>query len=172
MGNAFDYLDWRGDLPFSADPFSDVDNLILCELAYTDLDGVVPESGVSVSIREARDRYFELHTREEILARTNSVRLAPLLLDKAADTRRYADLHLSDYMNIIDADRDEQISAVTCEVGDGTFYTAFRGTDDSITGWKEDFSLCFRTTAGQQRAVRYLNDVFAGRDVKLRVGGH
>ena len=37
MATVFDYLDWRGDVPFSADPFQEVDNLVLAELAYTDL---------------------------------------------------------------------------------------------------------------------------------------
>ena len=36
MATVFDYLDWRGDVPFSVDPFQEVDNLVLAELAYTD----------------------------------------------------------------------------------------------------------------------------------------
>ena len=33
MATIFDYLEWRGDIPFEADPFNEVDNLILAELA-------------------------------------------------------------------------------------------------------------------------------------------
>ena len=40
MANILDYLDWRGDVPFSVDPFNDVDNLILSEIAYTDFEGI------------------------------------------------------------------------------------------------------------------------------------
>ena len=172
MSGLFDYLDWRGDIPFSWVPFSSVDNLILAELAYTDFDGVVPESGVAVTIREVRDRYFELHTREEILARTNFSGQAPMLLDRLAESKRFESLCLSDYLNVVDTDRDEQIAAVTYRIGDGMYYAAFRGTDNTIVGWKEDFELSYRTTAGQQRAAQYLNEVFAGREGVLLTGGH
>ena len=132
MSGLFDYLDWRGDIPFSWVPFSSVDNLILAELAYTDFDGVVPESGVAVTIREVRDRYFELHTREEILARTNFSGQAPMLLDRLAVSKRFESLCLSDYLNVVDTDRDEQIAAVTYRIGDGMYYAAFRGTDNTF----------------------------------------
>ena len=33
MANVFDYLAWRGDLPFSAAPFNAVDSLILSRLS-------------------------------------------------------------------------------------------------------------------------------------------
>ncbi|MBQ3952003.1 MAG: hypothetical protein II668_05510 [Oscillospiraceae bacterium] len=51
MADIIDYLKWRGDLPFSADPFNDVDNLILSELSYAKFDGIVPPDGRPVSIR-------------------------------------------------------------------------------------------------------------------------
>ena len=31
-----DYLTWRGDIPFSVDPFNEVDNLVLCIISYLD----------------------------------------------------------------------------------------------------------------------------------------
>lgn len=46
MANISDYLDWRGDIPFTADPFNEVDNLILSELAYTNFEGIVPDNGL------------------------------------------------------------------------------------------------------------------------------
>ena len=41
MANIFDYLEWRSDVPFSCDPFNEVDNLFLAQLAYTDFDGCI-----------------------------------------------------------------------------------------------------------------------------------
>ena len=38
--NLFDYLDWRGDVPFSVDPFNEVDNLLLSQLVYTEFEGI------------------------------------------------------------------------------------------------------------------------------------
>lgn len=45
MSNLFDYLDWRGDVPFQVDPFNEVDNLVLSVLAYVELDSIVPGPG-------------------------------------------------------------------------------------------------------------------------------
>ena len=42
-GNIMDYLEWYGDFDFSVMPFNEVDNLILAELSYASLDGIVPE---------------------------------------------------------------------------------------------------------------------------------
>ena len=42
MQNIIDYLDWRGDVPFSAAPFNPVDNLILSQFSYISLDGIAP----------------------------------------------------------------------------------------------------------------------------------
>ena len=46
MANILEYLDWRGDVPFSVDPFNDVDNLILSEIAYTDFEGILTQDEV------------------------------------------------------------------------------------------------------------------------------
>ena len=41
MANILDYLDWRGDLTFEQSPFNEVDNLLLSQLVYVDLEGIV-----------------------------------------------------------------------------------------------------------------------------------
>ncbi len=172
MATVADYLDWRGDIPFSADPFNEVDNVLLSLFAYVDLEGVV-EDGESVSIKEACRRYFTLHTREETASRDSYVRLVPFLMEKAAGTRRYAETVLHHYVNIIDADVDEQMSAMTFDLEDGTGYVSYRGTDGSFVGWREDFNLAWmRQTSGQKHAADYLNRIGELSDRPLRVGGH
>ena len=39
MANIMDYLEWRGDLSFEADPFNEIDNLILSQLVYVEFAG-------------------------------------------------------------------------------------------------------------------------------------
>ena len=68
MATIFDYLEWRGDVPFSADPFQEVDNLVLAELVYTDFSGIVPSDGTEITLQDAFDAYFSTHSREELLA--------------------------------------------------------------------------------------------------------
>ena len=64
--NIFDYLAWRGDIPFTVDPFNYVDNLVLSELAYARLKDVLTDENTVLSIEELTRRFFSLHTQEEI----------------------------------------------------------------------------------------------------------
>lgn len=172
MSNIFDYIDWRGDLSFETSPFNEVDNLVLAQLAYTDFDGCIPDDE-EVTLSQIYEKYYQIHTREEILARTSFIAKAPLLMDTMKDSVRFKDVKFKGYVNNIIKSKDEQMSAVTMLLPDGTVYVAYRGTDDTFIGWKED--LCFsymEETEGQKSALQYLNDNFDHTDKKLRIGGH
>ncbi len=174
MANISEYLDWRGDVPFSLDPFNEADNLILAELAYTDFEGVVPgeEDPAGISIQEAAALYFTLHTEEELLKRQQFTRMAPFLLKKLAAAPRFAGLRLSSYVNDIDLEKEAQFSAVVYRMP-GITYIAYRGTDDTIVGWKEDLNLSYQyETAGQRNAVQYLNRHASEAQETFLVGGH
>lgn len=168
----YDYLDWRGDLLFSMAPFNEVDNVILSLLAYVDYEGVLSGSE-RLSLGEAATRYFSLHTREELLARESFVKMTPFLMEKAGATERFSGILLHDYVNILDASAEEQFSAVAFDLGDGTTYIGFRGTDDTLIGWKEDFNIAYLSrTRGQQHAAAYLSETGSRSDRPLRIGGH
>lgn len=175
MANMMDYLDWRGDIPFSADPFNEIDNIILAELAYVDFGGIVygPDLRQHISLQEACGRFFEIYTEDEIMDKNSSTKVAPFLMRKMAQTRRYQNLELSGYVNTVDNEFQSQFSVVTCFLEDGTIYVAFRGTDNTIVGWKEDFNMSFLDqTHGQMQAVAYLEQNFRHGRQKIRVGGH
>jgi DNA-binding transcriptional LysR family regulator len=96
-----------------------------------------------------------------------------MLLQKASASTRYAGTRLSGYINRVSADEGEQMSAVTFHLDNGLTYVSFRGTDDTITGWKEDFHLGFmEETAGQRMAAEYLSRQAAAVKGELFVGGH
>ena len=174
MANIMDYLDWRGDLPFTADPFNIIDNLILTEMVYTKLDGIVPESfEESITVAEAADAVFTRNTEEELLAQEHFTKMAPFVLRKMKDTVRFGNVRLCGYVNNINAETESQMAVVSCMLDDGSVFVAFRGTDETMIGWKEDFNLSYMIeTEGQRLAVEYLNESFKGKKVKLRVGGH
>lgn len=172
--NMQDYLYWRGDILFSTDPFNEVDNLILAQASYVDFDGIVPESGDDkIPIREVYNQYWLMHTKEEIMQRESFVKLAPFLLEPLAESRRFGNMKLSGYVNHINKDTQAQMSAVRFELDDGSVYVAFRGTDETLVGWKEDFNLSFMSqTEGQRLAVEYMKANFSDTNLWLRVGGH
>lgn len=175
MPNVFDYLRWRADVPLSAAPFNEVDNLILSELVYTDFTGVVPNDGTALLLAEVRARFYALHDREKIEARTaySYTARAPFLMDAMLEGPRFRELGLCCYEAVTDKDSAAQFAAVTFLVPDGRAFVAFRGTDGTVVGWKEDLILSYRSgTQGQLRAVDYLTRIGSLTDRPLRVGGH
>lgn len=177
MANIMDYLDWRADVPFSVDQYNEVDNLVFSTMAYIDFDGVVPglEKDRPMSIHEVNERYWRRHSKAEIRDRKAFVSDAPFILEKMDGSARYRHLKILHYINSVNEDITLQVSAVTILPGDGSVYVAYRGTDDTLIGWKEDFQFAYKDmTVGQKVAVDYLDRTLNCLPEKLMlyVGGH
>lgn len=175
MANLFDYLLWRGDLSLAQSPFNEVDNLVLSMLTYMDLTGVVPppEDGGSVTVADAAARFFEgredAHIKLGLLIPDDT----PYLFRRLPECPRFADFTLSNYVNHVDERAEEQFSALTIGLPDGSEYVAFRGTDDTLVGWKENFNMSFcDAVPAQLEAVAYLRDAALRGSGALRAGGH
>ena len=173
MPNIQDYLAWRKDVPFSVSPFNEVDSLVLTELIYADLAGCVPPDGERVPLAEVRKRFWQRHTKEDILAEDTFTKMAPFLMDGMVDGARFAGTELAWFYDVVDTAADVQLAAVTFFLADGTAFVAFRGTDSSIVGWKEDFIMSYLPeTEGQRRAAAYVDGHFDALNIPLRLGGH
>ena len=163
MANLLDYLDWRGDLTLEQSPFNEVDNLILAELSFVDFKDIVPGpgEGESVALRDAAERFFARFPEGEKIDMGVLVPAAiPDMLRKMADSRRFGDMKLNCFVDHLDVGKGEQFAALTIETGDRTLYLSFRGTDDTLAGWKEDFELaCMPEVPAQKKAVAYTEAV-------------
>ena len=175
MNTIIDYLDWRGDLSFKQDPLNEVDNLIFSVLSYSDFSGVVPglDKPGSVTLQEAADRIGPAsHEVTTNLTRSFFAAL-PLLLEKCAQTERFANLQLSHYIDRIEFAKAEQFSAVVFSLDEQLHFIAFSGTDDTLAGWKEDLEMSFREAVPAQRdATRYAQAVMANLSGDFYLGGH
>lgn len=173
MANIFDYLAWRKDVPFSVSPFNEVDGLVLSELIYADFSGCVGENEENVPLAEVRNRFWQRHTKEEIMADKSFTDMAPFLMDDMVDGARFQDTRVSWFYDVVDTAADIQLAVATFWLPDGTVFVVFRGTDSTIVGWKEDFLLSYLPeTEGQRRAAAYMDAHFSDLDMPLRVGGH
>lgn len=175
MANVDDYLQWRGDLTFEQSGFNDVDNLILSQLAYVDWKGIIPKMGTKagITLAAAADRFFEMNSDEELLKVKSFIAEAPFFMRRVAKTKRFKHVWMSEYIDNIDETAQKQISAFHATLGDGTVYIAFRGTDDTIVGWKEDFNMSFiMPVPSQIEAAEYVNRTVRFRSGKVRLGGH
>lgn len=177
MANLLDYLDWRGDLTLDQSPFNEVDNLILAELSFVDFRDIVPApgQGESVALRQAAEAFFARFPAGEKIDMGVLVPAAiPDMLRKMADAPRFREMKLNCFVDWLDVGRGEQFAALAVETGDGGVYLSFRGTDDTLAGWKEDFELaCMPEVPAQKKAVEYTRAAakqFPRR--KLRLGGH
>ena len=177
MANLLDYLDWRGDLTLEQSPFSEGDNLILAELSFVDFKDIVPGPGKgdSVTLRDAAERFFARFPEGEKIDMGVLVPGAiPDMLRKMADSRRFGDMKLNCFVDWLDVGKGEQFAALAVETGDRALYLSFRGTDDTLAGWKEDFELaCMPEVPAQKKATEYVTAVakqFPRK--KIRLGGH
>lgn len=173
MGNIMDYISWRGDLTFAQSPFNEVDNLILACFSYVNLDripAVTRQKGIE--LKKLVKEFKKLHTIKELEADKSFIRLAPFMMFEMAESVRFGNCVIRNYVNEIVTEAEQQFSAVEIMLDDGTSYISFRGTDDTIIGWKEDFNLSTGVVPAQKRAVEYMQRISDKASGMLRVGGH
>lgn len=172
MGTVINYLEKYGKYTFQEMPMTEVDSLVLCQLSYLKFDGMVPDiqegkPPVTLKSLKTHPDYEKLFgdTRFE---KENRALLAGMLRG-----RRFRDLKLNYYVNVIKEQWETQFSAVTFFLDGNTTYVAFRGTDETIVGWKEDFNMAFLfPVPGQEYSIGYLESVAAKFQGDFYVGGH
>ena len=168
-----DYISWRGDLSFEQSQFNEVDNLILACFSYVNLDGisaVTKQKGIG--LKKLTKEFMKLHTMKELEADKSFIRLAPFMMMEMAKSVRFGKCVVRNYVNDIVTEAEQQFAAMEIVLEDGTSYVSFRGTDDTIIGWKEDFNLSTGVVPAQKRAIEYLQKISEHTDGMLRVGGH
>ena len=144
----------------------------MSELAYINFENVF-ESKNEVSISESRDLFFSEHPDYEASKNDFGSVKSPLLLNDLVNSARFSDLKICRYVNDISREKMSQLSAVAFKLDKNAAFIAFRGTDSTLIGWKEDFDLSYISeTAGQKGAVNYLNDIGRELNCSLYIGGH
>jgi hypothetical protein len=177
MAGLFDYLDWRGDITFDEAGFNEVDSMILAWLSYAALDGIVPadcSETDTITIEKAAEQFIKTHDVEKILKEHVSfTKTSVLMLQKLAVSRRFQNLKLTGFVNQIDYKKETQFCAMTVLLQKNRYVVVFRGTDDNLISWKEDFNMSFLPIIpAQNMALSYLEGVTERIRGKLYVCGH
>lgn len=169
MTGILDYIKWRGDLSFNERPFNDVDNLIFSELSYFNFDLICDSLRCqSVTIKDAYAEYSAHHSTYEY----NGNDPRPLLA-ACAESERFGGVEVTDLRRSTDNEKQMQFAACTFVLPDNSIYVAFRGTDNTIVGWREDFNFSYMESApAQLEAVNYINSILWKHEGTIRVGGH
>lgn len=172
MGNVIDYLAQYGDQAFAERAFCDVDVLILAQLSYFDFGSAVPtiaQRKKSVTLEEI-DRTADLSAvfADKWYGENNRKLWNALLAG-----RRFRTMRCNYYRERMEEEQEAQFGAVTFFPEGCEPVVAFRGTDDSVVGWKEDFRLAFRKPlASQEMSSVYLNQVGCKLPGAFMVCGH
>ena len=172
MGTVLDYIKEYGKYSFREMPMTEVDSLALCQLSYLKFDGMVP--GVRENLPSVTLESLKAHPDyEKLFADVRYEEVNRALIEGMLAGKRYSNLKLNCYVNMVEKESEMQFSAITYILNDGTVYIAYRGTDETIVGWKEDFNMAFCSPVpGQEYSVGYLNTVAERIHSPFYVGGH
>ena len=169
MANVCDYVKWRGDITLEQSKFNEIDNLILSRFSYFPFDKIIKENEV-VTIKELSKRFQKQDVTKLPILWKDDVDLFPLM----GESERFGKLLATKYINKIDQEQEKQFAAITVLMPDDTIFVSYRGTDNTIVGWKEDLNMSFKShIASQISAKKYLEMIAEEHsDKKIRIGGH
>lgn len=173
MANLMDYMDWRGDITLEQDGFNAIDALIMSQLSYVDFENVGEGFDAPVSIEDASAEYLRLCDNPDDMLDSQELTEGQRTLIKMRRCERYRHLKLVCYSQKFSEKKAMQFGAVTVLLDDGSCCVAFRGTDGTITGWEEDFNLCYMMpVASQVEADRYLAELMKNYKGRVYICGH
>lgn len=165
-----DYVE-RTFASFSDLPVNEVDSLAFCQLAYLRIGETFPDT-ITGEGRLLRD-LFQAENLERLYGGLRDPKQNARLIAAFASSPRFREVRVCRYVNDIDADRGIQFSATCFLLPNGDTFVAFRGTDMTIVGWKEDFNLAVSyPVPAQIESLAYLLECAEATTGNLFVGGH
>ena len=169
MGIIFDYLDQVAYDSIYDTPFNELDMLMLTEITYLPFDQILSDQ----MSPDCTCRLFEAAEKvpQDLSMLVTKNRLK--LLEKAASSTRFKNIKLIGYVNDIDPDVQKQFAAMIFKIKPDSYVLTFRGTDDSIIGWKEDFHMTYMDQVpAQKTAVNYLRKAMDALPGQFILTGH
>ncbi|KXT75776.1 Mbeg1-like protein [Streptococcus sp. DD12] len=174
--DVFSYLKEYGEVSFLQEGVNAVDQLLLNELCYLPLTGLVSPEFSRASAKSLASLSDQVQERQVLwdqnpgLATTKRRDLFQLM----SELSRYKDLHFLGYREEVSVVTERQFAAVVLTIPEISYsQVVFRGTDTSLIGWKEDFMMTYRSEIpAQEMAQAYLKEVLANWSTDLVVTGH
>lgn len=146
----------RNTATFTEAPFNDVDALVLSWLSYfTYPDYLKGEK--SVKIKDFKD--LPLLPDKLAYEKTFNPKTSKRLFNLLMQSRRFSNVALYDFHEDLDEALEKQFAALSVKVSKDLICVAFRGTDFSFAGVKEDLNLAYDyPVPSQVSALEYLTD--------------
>lgn len=171
MPNLIDYLEKIKELTFDQEPLNILDKVCINEIGYLTYEKWLTPSDLQKPInlhdyaegKELDPDYSFMVTKERVALAEAMVR-----------SKRFAGLHLSNYRSVLDKEVEKQFAAMIFSLPELDYHQlVFRGTDDSVIGWKEDFQLTYsREIPAHRSAMTFLEDHLPNLSGRITVSGH
>ena len=165
MANMVDYLAWRGDVPLEISPWNEIDGLLVATISYLNFHGG----------RDPKGWTLEEMSRIDLVQEGNTSTFAgrKTVFQAMASGARFRGCRLHHAIALTDPEIGMQFSAMCLDLPDGSMCVAFRGTDNTVVGWREDFDMAYTTRVpAQEAAILYLRRAAALSKAPLRLVGH
>lgn len=170
MKNIYNYVDTFGNDTFFERDFNELDNMVFSYLSYLDFTDTRINDG-KFSLSEIGNEYLSKNSFWSVAKTGIAQKGAYKLLEIIVNKDRYKDIILSNY--VYDADMNMQFSAITFNVSNKLKCIYFEGTDELVSGWKED---CYMASSfpvpSQVYASKYVNKHVKFFGPKVIIGGH
>ena len=159
MSHIVSYIKRQQENTFKDVPFNEVDALVLAQFIYLKWDGLVP------SISDKREAVYLLdivegmdysHVFSDERYRKDNLEL----FEAMVVSKRYGRMQMNYFSDITSVLAETQFSAMTVFLEEGPTVIIYRGTDETMVGWKEDFNMSFKEpVTGQSLSAMYLQQV-------------
>ncbi|MCD8116991.1 MAG: DUF2974 domain-containing protein [Oscillospiraceae bacterium] len=157
MDGIVDYVRWLGRFSFSELPLCEADVFVMCVIAYYDLKPVLRDHGTEgLRLRDCREQFLSGEVTIQI---TGGDMGNGAIFQAATESARFGELLITDYSDIFEPTIPLQFMALTLHYRNEFSFIAYRGTDETIAGWKEDCMLSFTVTEAQRMAEEYARQV-------------
>lgn len=175
MAGSLQYIKKYGNVSFNDMPFGEADNVAFCEISYMPFEKIVSDSFTD------EPRAFDEVCRAMFSYNGNRHRSLGLMINKSvsvkmmamAEQKRFSEMKIVACTEVFKTNPAVQFGAATYILPDGTLVVTFRGTDDSIAGWKEDCDLFLKgAIPSHALAVEYLENVAKHFDGEIIIAGH
>ena len=166
----FDYLEWRGDVSFEASPFNNVDGIILSRLAYIPLEIYFENNGGKFEkLKKVVDNLLDYPGIEEHLLEKPDKQLLLAL----SESRRFCEIKIGNFRNVFDVERQIQFAACIVKIKSNLNVVVYRGTDNTLIAWKENFNMGFICPLESQKLALDFFVKYAKRHVgEFILAGH
>jgi len=165
MKNIFDYIEENKDKSFKSFKFNEIDASILATAAYFKFE--------NLKVPFAKFKDLTERMKEKLLADISERPLKEKLLNYMVNSKRFGNILFSNTLNIFSKEECTQFFGIVFKISFRQSVISFRGTDNTLLGWKENLELSYRETGAQKAANKFLKGALAlGRFRKFYIVGH